>query len=164
VSRAAREVILNHLIDVAERCAPCPTNDALCALVGWQSTSAASVALSQMESEGLIAIERGQNSRIVTIIATGKRTSGEVPRPHWRRMTPEQRAECAERYKSPPKPKPNLRANKKEFEVERALNRMAEKERTDRDAAANYAQRDPCVRCGVRRDRHDEFGCGRYRV
>lgn len=26
-----------------------------------------------------------------------------------------------------------------------------------------FADRDPCFRCGVRKDRHDDAGCGRFR-
>lgn len=28
----------------------------------------------------------------------------------------------------------------------------------------NFVDRDPCGRCGVRKDVHDEFGCKRWRV
>lgn len=160
MSRAVDQ-IYDHLARCAEAGLPCPTNDMLIGLVGWQSPSAASVALGRLEAAGRIIVQRGQASRIVTIVATGKRTAGEVPRPHWRHMTPEQRDECAERRQNP---RPNPRANKKEFEVERALERMAEKDRLDADAAANWMQRDPCLRCGVKATEHEVHGCRRYTV
>lgn len=154
-----RDTVLAAVTRAAEAGEPCPTNDQLANLCGFLSPSGGSTALSELEKLGLIKVQRGQASRVVTIVATGKRTAGKVPRPHWRHMTPDQRAECAERAKTP---KPNPRANKKEFEVERALERQAYKERIERDAEANYVMREPCLRCGVRADKHLIHGCRRY--
>lgn len=48
-------------------------------------------------------------------------------------------------------------------------NFAAEAERVDRrrmrdsDVENQRTLRDPCVRCGVRADKHDEFGCKRWR-
>lgn len=34
---------------------------------------------------------------------------------------------------------------------------------TRHEAMHLMVDRDPCFRCNVRRDKHDEFGCGRWR-
>lgn len=48
--------------------------------------------------------------------------------------------------------------------AERANASLAAKARVEADAVANYAMREPCQRCGTRRDRHAEFGCRRYKA
>ncbi len=51
-------------------------------------------------------------------------------------------------------------AKSRRQEVERAANR----ERDSHDAMRLIQDRDPCFKCGTRKDRHDEFGCGRWRA
>jgi len=45
-----------------------------------------------------------------------------------------------------------------------AAQKRVENLRAERKGAlSRAATRDPCVRCGTRYDRHDEFGCKRWR-
>jgi hypothetical protein len=45
-----------------------------------------------------------------------------------------------------------------------AVERVANKNRDSHDAMRLIQDRDPCFKCGTRKDRHDEFGCGRWRA
>lgn len=44
------------------------------------------------------------------------------------------------------------------------LNRAQAKQISDDDIERLCLDRDPCGLCGVRKDRHDAFGCARWRV
>lgn len=65
---------------------PCPTNEAIAAHLGISSIGTASGYLSTLQKRGFIAVERGQMSRVVTILATGRRTSWEVRCQHVARL------------------------------------------------------------------------------
>lgn len=41
--------------------------------------------------------------------------------------------------------------------------RVERKSRNEHEAMALIQHRDPCFKCGVRKDRHDEQGCNRWR-
>lgn len=41
--------------------------------------------------------------------------------------------------------------------------RVLRKQANGSDVAGQVVDRDPCARCGTRRDKHDEFGCARWR-
>lgn len=42
--------------------------------------------------------------------------------------------------------------------------RVANKARDSHDAMRLIQDRDPCFKCGTRKDMHDEFGCSRWRA
>ncbi|MBP6554640.1 MAG: hypothetical protein KA233_03070 [Novosphingobium sp.] len=44
------------------------------------------------------------------------------------------------------------------------IERVARKNRDSHEAMWLIQDRDPCFNCGTRKDRHDEFGCGRWRA
>lgn len=58
----------------------CPTNTEIARAVGGKSMNTGSQAIARLEAEGLIAVERGNISRVVTIVASGARTAGKVVR------------------------------------------------------------------------------------
>ena len=60
----------------AEAGEACPTNQAIAAHMGISSIGTASGYLSRLQDLGVIRVERGQNMRCVTILATGKQTRG----------------------------------------------------------------------------------------
>lgn len=72
------------LVRAADTGATCPGNLVLAELIGKESTSGVSDRLQRLEAHGLIHVERGNNCRVVTIIASGRRTAGDVSAPHWR--------------------------------------------------------------------------------
>jgi DNA-binding MarR family transcriptional regulator len=79
--RTAYEV----LFDAAERGAPAPTADDLQAACGCNSVSTTVNLVQRLEQRGLIAVERYQRSRRITITATGKATAPvKNATPHWR--------------------------------------------------------------------------------
>lgn len=75
-----RRRLYDRLRARAARREPCPGNDALAAVTGFASCSGVKRALSDLEDEGLIEVERRSNQRRVTICATGERTA--IP-PAW---------------------------------------------------------------------------------
>lgn len=48
----------------------------------------------------------------------------------------------------------------RQVEAEQVVNNI----RDSHDAMRLIQNRDPCFNCGTRKDRHDEFGCGRWRA
>jgi hypothetical protein len=53
----------------------------------------------------------------------------------------------------------------KKYTSPEALTRRAERRQVDDHEAMGLIQdRDPCFRCGARKDRHDETGCKRWRA
>lgn len=62
----------------AENGIECPTNAAIAESVGYSSTSRAADAISFLSTAGMIRVERSRNSRVVEIVATGKRTAGKI--------------------------------------------------------------------------------------
>lgn len=70
--------LYSYLIDLAEQGKPCPPNSELTATFGTKSLTYMSLALGELERAGRVAIERrpaAKIRRIVTILATGKRTA-----------------------------------------------------------------------------------------
>lgn len=110
----------------------CPDNGAIAALVGASSISAAPKYLDRLEKKGLISVERFNTQRRVTIVATGDQTRiyGD-PRPHW----------SLSRKASPARPRQAGQGEAGETDVRAEVE--LEKRRVDRE---------PCPRCGVRRD------------
>lgn len=105
----------------------CPTNGALCELLGMESVGATSGVLSRLERRGLIAVERGQQSRVVTIIETGRKTAGTVKTAHWRLSRDPKTRRPGARQSSPASADPA-------------------------DESRPRVDRDPCTFCGVRGD------------
>lgn len=131
----SEDVVLAMVIKAAERGDTCPSNYELAAAIGGASASRGTEILNRLEKRGIITIERGQSSRVVTIVETGKRTAGTVGAVHWR-YRPENRHRKRIRYSNsrtavpaeqipPPKMMPHT------------------------------VSRDPCFLCGVRGD----IGC-----
>ena len=121
----------------AENGLPCPTNDRLAELAGSVSPSFAVERIKTLAKRNLITVERFQSSRIITIVETGKSTAGERGTPHWR----DKKAKAQKPKKEPPKP--------------RALKRNAAEPRSVPINPALIVDREPCLKCGVRRD----IGC-----
>lgn len=76
VKRAGK--IFALLKQAAERGEPCPTNDVLAGRFGC-GVARIVAALHFLESNGMIAVERGNDWRVVTITATGKATARARP-------------------------------------------------------------------------------------
>ena len=83
-SRSKSERVFALIKAAAEYGAPCPKNGEIAAAIGLSSPSAVSGHISLLVTAGLITVERGNSSRVVTIVKTGKRTAGSVVKPHWR--------------------------------------------------------------------------------
>lgn len=77
-----------ELTRCAELGLPCPTADDLACLIGEEDGGAISttvLVMQRLEKQGLIHVERYQRSRVVTIMATGKKTAEPKNKaPHWR--------------------------------------------------------------------------------
>lgn len=80
----AETVALAMLVNAAERGDACPSNYEIAAAVGAATASRSTEIINRLEKRGLIQIERGQTSRVVTIVETGKRTGGKIGAVHWR--------------------------------------------------------------------------------
>lgn len=80
----ARTTILRLIEEAADAGRRSPTNLDIADAVGFQSNASASRLLQMMQDEGLIRVESGSSSRVITIVASGKRTAGRVTKPHWR--------------------------------------------------------------------------------
>jgi len=75
--------LLEILITAADKGDVCPSNDQICELMGMQSIGSPPTVMNKLVRRGLIRVERFGNSRIVTIVATGKSTAGERGAPHF---------------------------------------------------------------------------------
>jgi DNA-binding transcriptional regulator YhcF (GntR family) len=60
----------------------CPSNKILAERIGYKSAARVADAISFLSTAGMITVERANNARVVTITATGKKTAGEVEKPH----------------------------------------------------------------------------------
>ena len=111
----------------------CPTNTELAEVAGFNSVGAASGVLSRLQKLGLIAIQRGQCSRVVTITSTGAQTAGAVGSPHWR-------------------DRPGFVASprKSSSEIDKTIARLKMEERAE--TAPQPVYRDPCWSSGARGD------------
>lgn len=129
--------VFDILNTAAESGAECPSNLAFCSWLNLGSVSRPAEILAKLEKAGLIKVERFSRSRIVTIIATGKRTAGEQKaRKHWRvsgAVNP-----GAYTYNSPRR-KAGIHVTDPRPDME----------------TATFVHRDPCPFCGVRAD----IGC-----
>jgi hypothetical protein len=80
--QVVRDDRLTKMLRALERAAnagvPCPSNDDLSRTLGYASPSKASDLIAMLETIGFITVERGCDTRVVTIVKTGKRTAGEV--------------------------------------------------------------------------------------
>lgn len=129
---AVDAIVLKMIESAAERGEKCPSNDCIAGAIGAASPSSGPTVLDRLARRGLITVERGNMLRVVTILATGKRTAGVVKRDHWR------------------------------FRPENAHRRhigYSARQRADKPAPVENPGprqfRDPCPRCGTRAD----FGC-----
>ncbi len=75
------KAVMALLESAADAGVACPSNTAIGNRLGM---SGGSEILSSLERKGLIKVERGSSKRVVTILATGKRTAGEITSLHWR--------------------------------------------------------------------------------
>lgn len=138
LTRVQRDIyeVVKRAADAGE---PCPTNLALSTQADL-SIETASRSLHALADVGLIEIDSSHpRYRVVTVHETGKATRAAPPPPKKTgpsafHQTPEGAA----------------------LRLERALNK-------DRDAEARRVQRDPCFMCGTPYDRHEQFGCKRWR-
>lgn len=124
----------------AEHNQPCPTNEQLGELCGSLSPTFAVERLKSLVRRKLIVVERFANNRIVTIVATGQQTKGERGAPHWRDVK-----------KHKPKPK-KLAVRPRRVTESDARNLPVDQ--------TQMVERDPCPRCGVRKD----IGCIHYEL
>lgn len=78
--------VMRMLVRAATYGHACPTNDEIAAVVGCKSGAASKLIL-QLERQGMIHVVRGNNSRDITIAATGRKTKRTVvvPREEARR-------------------------------------------------------------------------------
>lgn len=133
-----QRVIYEAIKTAAKFGKPCPTNLALSDEVDL-SLETTSRHLHALKDLGLIDIEIPRSRyRVITVHEIGKSTAEPPPPkkagPSAFHQTPEGAA----------------------LRLERALNK-------DRDAEARRVQRDPCFMCGTPYDRHEQFGCKRWR-
>ena len=70
--------VLRAIERAANAEAQCPTNRTLCELIGSASESTPVNALRRLREAGFIEVERYGTTRVVTIVATGRRTAGDV--------------------------------------------------------------------------------------
>jgi len=117
----------------------CPSNNDIADALGCASCSCGPRVMNRLEAAGLISVQRGGQSRVVTICATGKRTAGDVGAVHWR-FRPENKHRRHEQSVSPLRARARL-----EQEPEPLMLRV---------------ERDPCPRCGTRAD----IGCAHHAV
>ena len=116
----------------AEAGEACPSNRKLAGVLGFSSVGHVPAVLNRIQAAGLIRIERGATARIVTILANGKRTAGELGNLHWR-YRPENKVRRHVKY------------------GEGRPRRGAERDAA-RGALPSRIDRDPCFYCGVRAD------------
>lgn len=134
----SERTVLNAIENAAARGERCPTNDRIAGLVRCGLGSASSL-ITSLERKGWIAVERGSANRVVTVVATGKCTAGEVTSPHFRlreQVDGEARAAGERRAIA-----------RGTGTVVRTLSVA-----TAPEIEPNYTQRDPCFFCGTRQD------------
>lgn len=135
------DIVLGLIAAAAERGRLCPSNNDIADACGLARANDGSKVLQRLEKSGLIRVERGSHSRVVTIVASGLRTAGEVKNLHWR-FRPEN-------------------AHRRHL-VYRAAGWKAPSKAISEPAPVpgSRVDRDPCPRCGVRGD----IGCEHARV
>lgn len=118
---------------------PCPTNLALSDEVDL-SLETTSRHLHALKDLGLIDIEIPRSRyRVITVHEIGKSTA------------------------EPPPPKISALSTSKYHTPEGAARRLQASLDKDRNAEARRVQRDPCFMCGTPYDRHEQFGCKKWR-
>lgn len=75
--------MLEILTAAAEAGAVCPTNDHLCEVMGMNSIGEPPTVMNALAKTGVIKVERFKQSRIITIVASGKATAGQRGDPHY---------------------------------------------------------------------------------
>lgn len=123
-SPAVRAKVLDEIVAAARRGHRCPSNLSLAYAAGVSSPASAASAVRALEQAGVIEVARGSVSRVVQIKQIGLRTAGRIPDPHWR---------VGDAFDTLRRPAP---LPPEEF-----------------DPRLDHVDRDPCPRCGVRRDR-----------
>ena len=91
--------MLNLLEEAAEAGKACPTNDQLCEAMGMNSIGDPPGVMNALAKAGVIRIERFKQSRIITIVASGKATAGQRGDPHYstdRTIVPQHRLNDAD--------------------------------------------------------------------
>lgn len=125
---AEHERKLAHLFDIlaaaASKGAPCPSNYELCGDINLSSPGNAAYLVCKIETRGLIRVERLGSSRRVTIVSTGQSTAPV-------RGVPVEHRKGAAREPGAGNVGFGFRGERPEH---------------------LYVDRDPCPRCGVRRD------------
>ena len=128
--------VYRALAEDADNGRQCRDNGALALVAELHSVGASSAIVTDLERRGLIRVVRGHNSRVVTVVATGRSTAGEIRTP---------------RHYGPRAPGAPLR--------KRPL--AVRPERKPDDALVNRPpDRTPCVFCGTRGD----LGCRHRRA
>lgn len=77
--RDAEKVLLGMIADAAAKGAACPSNADMALALGFTPQSVINI-MKRLEKAGTIIVRRASQSRIVTIVATGERTAGEIVR------------------------------------------------------------------------------------
>lgn len=109
----------------------CPSNDAIAGLLSLSSPSAGTTLINAAVKKGLIAVERGHHSRVVTVLATGKRTVA-ITDGHW--LDREGEPAVPRRTRGP------------------SIHTHARPRPIPDELLPPRVDRDPCPRCGVRAD------------
>lgn len=141
--------VLAILAQAAAADRECPSNNELADKVGFSSASGPSMALTALEREGKILVERFGSGRRVTICATGARTAyAGSERPHWRlrQATADEISQRAEIRRERARQRSSARAAGCTPDL-------------DPPIPETRVDRDPCPRCGVRAD----IGCAHSR-
>ena len=71
------QAVIDFIAEAAARGEKCPSNTVIADHIGYGLTNISSL-LKTIEAKGAITVERGNNKRVVTIVATGARTAGDV--------------------------------------------------------------------------------------
>jgi DNA-binding MarR family transcriptional regulator len=117
-------MVLKALTRAANADCECPTNSDLADSLG---TTNGSEIIAALEAKGLIAVERSNSRRVVTILSSGKRTAGTITDVPWR-----QRSRNRKKTKLTKPPRDTVTAD-------------------DLDGLT-FVDRDPCFYCGARKD------------
>lgn len=72
-------IIIREIEKAARSKLPCPSNNDLCRALGVKSPSTTVTAIKRLEDRGLLVVERSNNFRVATVVASGLRTA--MPRP-----------------------------------------------------------------------------------
>lgn len=81
----SEQIVYEALFQAAEQCEPCPKNEDLAEMTGFNSLGGIADLVGRLEKKGLIEAERFQRTRQVRIVATDKWTARPInTAPHWR--------------------------------------------------------------------------------